>query len=234
MPSLEKFSFRVDKFLNDVHGLVLSVMIIATMIIGCDKKSENKNTNLEDVAGNEDVLDYMKTFDGRGALTDDSNPTSPENALSTFSYPDDLALDLVLSEPEVTQPVFINFDHRGRLWVVQYNQYPYPKGLKITGLDQHIRAKFDKVPEPPPGGAKGADKITMFTDTDGDGVFDQSKDVITGLNIATSVVLGRGKIWVLDPPYLLAYPDADKNEIPQAAEPLRAEFLARKMTQRNQ
>jgi putative membrane-bound dehydrogenase-like protein len=111
--------------------------------------------------------------------------------------------------------VFIHFDHRGRLWVVQYNQYPYPAGLKITNIDQHIRARFDKIPEPPPGGTKGADKITLFTDTNGDGVFDQSEDVITGLNIATSVALGRKKIWVLDPPYLLAYPDTDQNGIPE-------------------
>ena len=35
-------------------------------------------------------------------------------------------LDLVLAEPVVRQPVSLSFDERGRLWVVQYLQYPVP------------------------------------------------------------------------------------------------------------
>ncbi|MBX6315994.1 MAG: dehydrogenase, partial [Isosphaeraceae bacterium] len=61
-----------------------------------------------------------------------------------------------------------------------------------------------------------ADKITVLEDTDGDGTFDKAKDVITGLNIASSVAIGRGGIWVLNPPYLLFYPDADGDDVPDA------------------
>ena len=32
---------------------------------------------------------------------------------------DDLVVDSLLSEPLVRQPVFLNFDERGRMWVVQ-------------------------------------------------------------------------------------------------------------------
>src|SRR5690606_32465169 len=49
---------------------------------------------------------------------------------------------------------------------------------------------------------------------DGDGTYDKGTDAITGLNIATGVVLGRNKIWVLNPPYLLAYPDREGDGIP--------------------
>ncbi|MEZ5431195.1 MAG: hypothetical protein R3F31_08460 [Verrucomicrobiales bacterium] len=38
--------------------------------------------------------------------------------------------------------------------------------------DNHLRAQFDKVPEPPPHGVKGADKITFFEDKDGDGTYE--------------------------------------------------------------
>src|SRR5690606_20001002 len=51
-------------------------------------------------------------------------------------------------------------------------------------------------------------------DTDADGVFDKSIDAIKGLNIATSVTTGLGKIWVLNPPYLLAYPDKNDDGLP--------------------
>jgi putative heme-binding domain-containing protein len=201
-----------------IQQTVSSVLVAATLsaCVSIDSKDDNI-TSLEEIAANEEVANYLKAHEGRGVLADDTKPTPPINALAGFRYPDDLALDLVLSEPDIHQPVFMNFDHRGRLWVVQYNQYPFPEGLKITSIDNHLRAEFDKVPAPPPDGVKGADKITFFEDTDGDGAYEKSTDAITGLNIATSVALGRGKIWVLSPPYLLAYPDADGDGMPNGS-----------------
>ncbi|MEO5995300.1 MAG: hypothetical protein ABIN89_01300 [Chitinophagaceae bacterium] len=195
----------------------LVLMFIAFILPGCNEAGVmNKVVPMDSVAGNEDVLRYLKSFKGRGELSIDSSQlTSAQNTLAAFRYPDDLSLDLVLSEPAIVQPVEISFDHRGRLWVVQYNQYPYPKGLKITSVDNYLRVTFDKVPAPPPGAVKGADKISFFEDTDEDGKYDKATDAITGLNIATSVTGGRGKIWVLNPPYLLAYPDPDDDGIPK-------------------
>src|SRR5258706_4207845 len=201
---------------NSLRNFIITArsLIIGIGLAGCNQPKEKQNTRLEEVAGSEEVLKFMKSFAGRGALSDSSNPARPQDALAAFRYPDDLTLDLVLSEPTITQPVYLNFDQRGRLWVVQYNQYPYRKGLRLMSMDQHISAAFDKTPQPPPDGTKGADKISFFEDTDGDGKFDKATDAITALNIATSVALGRGKIWVLDPPYLLAYPDPDHNGLP--------------------
>jgi putative membrane-bound dehydrogenase-like protein len=201
-----------------IRQTVSSVLVAATLsaCVSIDSKDDNI-TSLEEIAANEEVANYLKAHEGRGVLADDTKPTPPIDALAGFRYPDDLALDLVLSEPDIHQPVFMNFDHRGRLWVVQYNQYPFPEGLKITSIDNHLRAEFDKVPAPPPDGVKGADKITFFEDTDGDGTYEKSTDAITGLNIATSVALGRGRIWVLSPPYLLAYPDADGDGLPNGS-----------------
>lgn len=200
-------------FRNRRAGIAL-LLVFAFWAILCTDPVNNKNTPIEEVAGNEEVLNYMKTFEGRGALSDSSKPLEPQKAMQSFRVAHDLTLDLVLSEPQVTQPVFMNFDQRGRLWVVQYNQYPFPAGLKIMSMDQHVRATFDKTPLPPPEGVKGADKITIFEDTDGNGTFDKCTDAITGLNIQTSVTTGLGQVWVLNPPYLLAYPDADNDGIP--------------------
>ena len=86
--------------------------------------------------------------------------------------------------------------------------------IEIVEYDNHLRAQFDKMPEPPPHGVKGTDKITVFEDSDGDGKYDKHRDVITGLNIATSAVAGAGGIWVSNPPYLLFYPDADGDANP--------------------
>lgn len=175
---------------------------------------ESRDKFKDDVAGNEDVARVMKGFAGKGEVGDDSLPTPAEQAVKMFQVREGFEMELVAAEPVVEQPLFMTFDSRGRLWVVQYKQYPFPAGLKVVKYDQYLRAVFDKVPAPPPLGDKGADKITVFEDTDGDGKYDKRKDVITGLNICSSVAVGHGGIWVMNPPYLLFYPDADGDDVP--------------------
>ncbi|MCO8120429.1 c-type cytochrome [Stieleria sp. TO1_6] len=170
----------------------------------------------ETPAGNEKVAEIFRTFSALGAQKDDSEPTPPDQTIARFQTREDIAVDLVAHEPTVSQPLFFSWDSRGRMWVVQYRQYQYPAGLKVIRFDQYLRAVYDKVPEPPPHGVSGADKITVLEDTDGDGVYDHSKDVIGGLNIATSVEVGPDGIWVLNPPYLLHYPDADHDDVPDS------------------
>ncbi len=131
-----------------------------------------------------------------------------------FTVADDLVWEQVLAEPLVAQPVNMKFDERGRLWVVQYRQYPYPEGLKVTSRDKHWRVQYDKVPPAPPNHVRGKDKITIHEDTNGDGTFDKHKTFVDGLNLATAVEIGRGGVWVLNPPYLLFYPDKNKDDVP--------------------
>lgn len=123
---------------------------------------------------------------------------------------------LIASEPMMAQPVCIEFDDRGRLWVVQYLQYPNPAGLKRVKVDRYSRTVYDKVPEPPPLGPKGADRITILEDANQDGVADRAHDFVNGLNLATSVVFGYGGVFVLQAPYLLFYPDRNEDDVPDA------------------
>ena len=124
------------------------------------------------------------------------------------------SVDLVASEPDIRQPLAMQFDDRGRLWVLQYIQYPTPAGLKAVEVDQYLRTKYNELPEPPPKGPKGADKITICEDTDGDGKADKFTDFVTGLNLATGFALGHGGVYVVQPPYLLFYPDKNHNDRP--------------------
>ncbi len=168
------------------------------------------------VAGSEQALEIIRSYPGRGALADGSKPTVASEAMRSFKLREGFALDLVAAEPEVEQPLFLSWDAKGRLWAVLYRQYQFPAGLKIVEYDDHLRARFDKVPLPPPHGVKGEDIIRVFEDADGDGRFETHKDVITGLNIATSVAVGAGGIWVANPPYLLYYPDANGDDVPDS------------------
>ena len=126
-----------------------------------------------------------------------------------------MKIELVAAEPDVAQPVYITFDERGRMWVVQYLKFPFPAGLKIVGHDRFWRVKYDKFPPPaPPNHVRGADKVTIFEDRNRDGRFESHKDFVTGLNITTAALPGTGGVWIMNPPYLLFYPDADSNDIP--------------------
>jgi putative membrane-bound dehydrogenase-like protein len=165
-------------------------------------------------AGTADVQKVVETFVGRGAMRDGSAPRSAAEAVTALTLRDGLTIDVMATEPTVVQPLYLSFDSRGRVWVTQYIQYPFPAGLKVTSYDQHLRAQFDKVPEPPPRGVQGADKISVLEDRDGDGVYETSTDVITGLNLATAAIKGAGGIWVLNPPYLMFYPDANDDDVP--------------------
>src|SRR5262249_19636794 len=164
-----------------------------------------------------EIEEFVKTFTPAGEGIDGAGTTpapSPEESLRHFTVRDGLQMEVVASEPVIRQPLNLHFDERGRLWVVQYIQYPFPAGLKVVKYDKYLRAVFDKVPAPPPNHVRGADKITILEDKDGDGRFESHKDFVTGLNIASSVAVGRGGVFVLNPPYLLFYPDRDKDDVP--------------------
>lgn len=138
----------------------------------------------------------------------------PNEAVKRMSVAEGFKVELAASEPLVRQPVAIDFDDRGRLWVLQYLQYPNPAGLKRVKVDRFSRTTYDRVPKPPPHGPKGADRLTILEDTNGDGHFDKSKDFISDLNIATGFTFGHGGVFVLQTPYLLFYPDRNHDDVP--------------------
>lgn len=146
----------------------------------------------------------------------------PANARKDLSLhvPADLAIDLVVRDPVVAQPVFLNFDERGRMWVVQYLQYPHPAGLSVVAHDEFWRVVYDRPKPPPPYDTpekapfRGRDRITIHEDVRGDGSFSKATTFVEGLNITTSVARGRGGVWVLTPPHLVFYPDANNDDIP--------------------
>lgn len=139
---------------------------------------------------------------------------TPDESVAKMQLPNGFEARVVAAEPLVRQPVAIEFDDRGRLWVIQYLQYPNPEGLQRVQVDRFSRTRYDRVPEPPPAGPRGADRITILEDTDGDGRMDRSKDFLDGLNLATGIAFGHGGVFVLQVPYLLFYPDRNRDDVP--------------------
>ena len=70
------------------------------------------------------------------------------------------------------------------------------------------------MPPAPPKHDRGRDIISVHEDTDGDGTFDKHKVVLDGLNMANAALRGHGGMWVMHTPYLLFYPDANGDDVP--------------------
>lgn len=91
----------------------------------------------------------------------------PEEGLKSFRLHEDFEISLVAHEPHVQTPFAAAFDGDGRMWVVE--QRGYMLNVNADGED----------------GPHG--RISILTDTDGDGFFDGHKVFMDGLNQPRSI-----------------------------------------------
>src|SRR5438093_2466280 len=114
------------------------------------------------------------------AVANDSPPLSPADALKTFYLPPGYSIELVASEPLVQDPVAIDWDLEGRLWVVE-----------MAGYMRNIRGDNEHDP---------VGRIVVLEDENGDGKLDKRTVFAEGLVLARAVkVLDRG-VLVGEPP----------------------------------
>jgi putative membrane-bound dehydrogenase-like protein len=118
-------------------------------------------------------------------------PISPQEALKRITLPEGFNVSLFAAEPDVMQPIAFDFDDRGRLWVVECFSYPDWKNVN-------------------------RDRILIFTDTDGDGKFDQRKVFFDKGHRLSGITIGFGGVWVTSCPNLLFIPDQNGDDIPDA------------------
>jgi putative heme-binding domain-containing protein len=91
---------------------------------------------------------------------------SPEEQRSGFHLPPGFEIRLFASEPQIAKPLNMAFDDRGRLWVTNSVEYPYPASD----------------PE------QARDKVSVLMDTDDDGTADRVTTFADGLNIPMGVM----------------------------------------------
>src|SRR4051794_26354408 len=51
---------------------------------------------------------------------------TPDQELKSFHVPPGFEVQLVAAEPDIGKPMNMAFDSRGRLWVTQSREYPFP------------------------------------------------------------------------------------------------------------
>ena len=71
---------------------------------------------------------------------------APSKVEGHLSAVDGVKVKAFRREPMVRQAIFVKCDDRGRLWTIQYLQYPNPAGLKRVKVDRWSRTVYDRVP----------------------------------------------------------------------------------------
>ncbi len=118
-------------------------------------------------------------------------PLSPEESKKLIQVPAEFDLELFASEPNVINPIAMDWDERGRLWVIETVDYP------------NTVRKEDGV---------GDDRIKICEDTDGDGKADKFTVFAENLNIPTSMVFANGGVIVSQAPEFLFLKDTDGDD----------------------
>lgn len=122
-------------------------------------------------------------------------PLTPKQSMLLTQVPPGFELQLFASEPDIINPIYMNWDEKGRLWVIETVDYPNT-------------VREDK--------EKGDDRIKILEDTNGDGKADKITVFADKLNIPTSFAFSGEGIIVSQAPYFLYLKDAngdDKAEI---------------------
>ncbi|WP_020468181.1 PVC-type heme-binding CxxCH protein [Zavarzinella formosa] len=142
------------------------------------------------------VLSTLLALGLCGPAISQDKPVPAKEAPGKFTLPKGFSATLFAGEPDVVQPIAFTFDDRGRVWVVECLSYP-----KWT---------FD---------GKGADRVTMFEDTDGDGRFDKRQVIFDkGANLS-GIELGHGGLWLCSSPNLVFVPCDFNADTPKIGEP---------------
>jgi putative membrane-bound dehydrogenase-like protein len=119
-------------------------------------------------------------------------PLSPEESAKLIQVPVGFDLELFASEPDIINPIAMEWDEKGRLWVIETVDYPNT-------------VREDK--------SEGDDRIKICEDTDGDGKADQFTVFADKLNIPTSIVFTNGGIIVSQAPHFLFLKDTDGDDV---------------------
>jgi mono/diheme cytochrome c family protein/glucose/arabinose dehydrogenase len=123
-------------------------------------------------------------------VSDQSPALTPQEALQTFYLPPGYSLELVASEPLVRDPIAIEWDTQGRLWVVEMPSYLRNLELPEPNLDPICR-------------------IVVLEDTNADGKMDKRTVFADGLVVPRSVKVTEHGVLVAEPPYVWLMHDKD-------------------------
>lgn len=117
------------------------------------------------------------------------DPLSPEASQKHIQLPDGFEAVLFAAEPDIINPIAFAWDERGRLWVVQSQDYPHDLANDV-----------------------GGDRITICEDTNGDGRADKFTDFATEQSLSTGITIVKGGAIVAQAPEMVFLEDTNGDD----------------------
>ncbi len=115
----------------------------------------------------------------------ETSAVNPDEALSTFEVPPGFKIELLAAEPLISDPVDMEIDEYGNIYVVEMHGYPLDKS--------------------------GSGNVILLKDTNGDGIMDERVVFADNLTLPAGVMRWKKGIIVTDAPNLLYFEDSDKD-----------------------
>ena len=126
---------------------------------------------------------------------------TPEEERLGFTLPPGFEISLFAAEPQIGKPMNMAFDAKGRLWVTQSVEYPYP-------------AEY----------SKGRDRLTILEDKDHDGRADTFTTVSDTLNIPIGILPVSDGAVDFSIPNLYKLTDANGDDKPETSKVVLGPF----------
>ena len=139
-----------------------------------------------------------------GALACAEEASPSHVPVKLFSLPDDLEIKVWAKTPLFFNPVNMDVDSQGRIWVIE-------------GMNYSPRSQLNK---------KG-DRVMVIRDSDGDGVADKSHMFVQEERFQTAmgVAIIGNRVFVSQPPALIVYTDVNEDAVFDPEIDKREEFL---------
>ena len=145
--------------------MIRYIIIIVIAVSACQNNSDSRSTN-------ENSLSAIN-----------KSPVSPEHALSTFEVEPGFKIELLAAEPLISDPVDMEIDEFGRLYVVEMHGYPLDK--------------------------TGTGVIKLLSDSNADGRMDKSIVFADGLTLPNSIMRWKKGLLITDAPHVLYFEDTN-------------------------
>jgi type 1 glutamine amidotransferase len=142
---------------------------------------------------------------------------SPQELPKALEVHPEFNLSLVASEPLINKPMNIDWDEKGRLWVVETPEYP--NGLRQSNVDAW---KDSGAIKPGQYERKPLDCVSILSDTNGDGVMDKKQVFADEIELATSSVFYKNGVIVCAAPDIWYFEDTTKRTNAASCTPIWA------------
>jgi putative membrane-bound dehydrogenase-like protein len=138
----------------------------------------------------------------------EGGPIHPLKAAAKIEVHPEFNLSLVAAEPLINKVMNLDWDERGRLWVCETPEYP--NGRRVPNTDAwkesgSLRgARVERDPE---------DRISILTDTNGDGIMDKQQVFADKLELVTSFVLHKNGVIAATAPDIWFLEDTNGDDV---------------------